>query len=326
MRPMSIGPSITALPENPWLLDVALTPSALEARAEMPLPSRTVYIVVDVVRATTTLTVQMERGAQRVYVAANIAQARTAHRAMRTYAAREPAGTNVLLAGEAGGIAPVGFDCGNSPAELAHLDLAGREIVFATTNGTRALVACTSGAYLLAGALRNASAVARAAVTLAGQIAAASTTTAAPMGYTHSVGAPEPPSEAFAGLGHLAPTATPAAIMVVCSGRGGLPAYDDTLCAGIIAARVLTRLDDERRSPRVGEGARIALATAEDARRIGMRAALAASDAGRAVVEVGLERDLDWCAAIDATDVVPYVIGITQDELLLIGHWQPARE
>jgi 2-phosphosulfolactate phosphatase len=271
----------------------------------MPLPERTVYIVVDVVRATTTLTTQLEYGARRVYVAPSIAAARMARQALESSA---------LLAGEVGGVAPVGFDLGNSPAECAHADLAGRDIVFATTNGTCALLACAGGATVLAGALRNAGAVAACALDTAVRLGASGSPGAERVRYTGTGATDDAASEAFVSPNHRAR----AAVVVVCSGRGGLPAYDDTLCAGMIATRVQAAAHRTGRVVRLGEGASIALAAAGEAQRAGVLAALKASDAGRAVVEVGLSADLDWCAASNTTDVVPQVTGTTSEGLLVV--------
>jgi 2-phosphosulfolactate phosphatase len=271
----------------------------------MPLATRTVYIVVDVVRATTTLTTQMEYGAERVYVAPSVAEARLA---------RQTLGPSALLAGEAGGIAPPGFDLGNSPAEFTRVDLAGRDIIFATTNGTRALLACAGGAAVFAGALRNASAAAARAVAAAAHLERADAPDEEHVRYTASGATPDVSGEAFVSPKHR----VAAAIVIVCSGRGGLPAYDDTVCAGVLAARVQASAQRLRRTVSLGDGARIALATAAEAQRGGIPAALTASDAGRAVVEVGLAGDLEWCAAIDTTDVVPQVAEIRPNGLLVV--------
>src|SRR5262245_22916596 len=139
---------------QPLVVKVALTP-ALSLDAWDHSQSRWVYIVVDVVRATTTLCLFFERGARRVLVAPSVAAAR---------AARAQLGGDYLLAGEVGGARPSDFDLGNSPGELAEWDLSGRELVYATTNGTRALHACRSGQVIFAGSLRNARAAARAAL------------------------------------------------------------------------------------------------------------------------------------------------------------------
>src|SRR5262249_18836243 len=133
-------------PRRPLVVEVALT-TALLLDAWDHSHSRRVFIVVDVVRATTTLCLFFERGARRGLAAPSVAAAR---------AARAQLGGNYLLAGEAGGARPSDFDLGNSPGELAEWDLSGRELVYATTNGTRALHACRGGRAIFTGSLRNA--------------------------------------------------------------------------------------------------------------------------------------------------------------------------
>jgi 2-phosphosulfolactate phosphatase len=116
-----------------------------------------VYIVIDVIRATTTMTVMLEQGARRVLVASSIEQARAG-------AARHP---ERALCGERNVQRIAGFDYGNSPREFARLDLRGREMIMTTTNGTRAFHACPPEATLLAGCFRNAHAVCSRALALA---------------------------------------------------------------------------------------------------------------------------------------------------------------
>ncbi len=53
-----------------------------------------------------------------------------------------------------------GFDLGNSPSEYTPKSVAGRVIVFTTTNGTQALSICTAAERVLIGAFVNFSAVA----------------------------------------------------------------------------------------------------------------------------------------------------------------------
>src|SRR5260221_3207450 len=115
-------------------LDVALVP--MFVAPDPAQRARTTYVVVDVIRATTTLAVMLGQGCRCVLVAPGIAEAR---------AVAQPDPGRYLLGGESGGVAPPGFDFGNSPREFAAAELAGREIVFATTNGTRPLRACTDG-------------------------------------------------------------------------------------------------------------------------------------------------------------------------------------
>jgi 2-phosphosulfolactate phosphatase len=107
------------------------------------------YIVVDVLRATTTLAVLFDRGVTDVVAVDDIDRA-------RTLAAAE----DRVLLGEVGGTAPEGFAYGNSPVELRDADLAGRGAVLFTSNGTPALCALAHRAPTVTGSLANLSAAA----------------------------------------------------------------------------------------------------------------------------------------------------------------------
>lgn len=116
-----------------------------------------IYIVIDVIRATTSMAVMFDRGAARVLVAGTVEQAREA-------ASIVP---GRLLCGERNVQKISGFDYGNSPTQFAQADLSGRELITTTTNGTRAFYACPEQATKLAGCLYNAAAVAALALQLA---------------------------------------------------------------------------------------------------------------------------------------------------------------
>ena len=116
-----------------------------------------VYIVIDVIRATTSMAVMFDQGASRVLVASTIEQAREA--------AQKVPGR--LLCGERNVQRIPGFDFGNSPAQYAQVDLSGHELIMTTTNGTRAFYACPETATRLAGSFYNASAVTKRALELA---------------------------------------------------------------------------------------------------------------------------------------------------------------
>jgi 2-phosphosulfolactate phosphatase len=108
-----------------------------------------VSIVIDVIRATTSLVTIFERGAERVLVADTVEQARMA-------AQFRP---GRLLCGERHALPLPGFDYGNSPAQFSRANLDGRELVLTTTNGTRAFFACPERSVRLAGCFYNAHAV-----------------------------------------------------------------------------------------------------------------------------------------------------------------------
>ena len=116
-----------------------------------------VYIVIDVIRATTTLTVMFDQGAARAFVAGSVAQAQEA--------AQKVPGR--LLCGERNVKPLPGFDYGNSPVQFSQLDLSGREMILTTTNGTRAFYGCPEDATRLAGCFYNAHAVTSHALRLA---------------------------------------------------------------------------------------------------------------------------------------------------------------
>ena len=106
-------------------------------------------VVIDVLRATTTLTVAFANGAARMIPVGDPAQA-FARRA------RDP---KSLLCGERNGLKVPGFDLGNSPAEYGRDAVGGRTLVFASTNGSRAMLACAGCGTRLLGAFVNAAAV-----------------------------------------------------------------------------------------------------------------------------------------------------------------------
>lgn len=125
--------------------------------------SRSVCIVVDVLRASSSIVTLLERGCERVVAAADIADARRLKQRLPSH----------LLCGEADGLPPDGFDYGNSPVEFSRLDLAGKSIILATTNGTRVIADCADEASaVLVGCLLNRKAVAQAAVLLAKKLGA----------------------------------------------------------------------------------------------------------------------------------------------------------
>jgi 2-phosphosulfolactate phosphatase len=110
-----------------------------------------VAVVVDVLRATSTIVQALASGYRRVLCCAEIEDARDL---------RERLGEGVL-AGERLAQAIPGFDLGNSPAEF--VEPHGETVILTTTNGTRAIVAAAASAEtVLVGSLLNLAAVAEA--------------------------------------------------------------------------------------------------------------------------------------------------------------------
>ena len=113
-----------------------------------------VCIAVDVLRATSTLVVLIERGVKEVVVCRRLAQARRLARL-----------THYVLCGEKDSVPPRDFDYGNSPTEFASLDLSGQSLILATSNGTSAIRQVAAAHAVLIGSLLNLKAVAAAALT-----------------------------------------------------------------------------------------------------------------------------------------------------------------
>jgi 2-phosphosulfolactate phosphatase len=109
-------------------------------------------VVVDVIRATTTVVEALANGARGIYPTPSTEEAvKLAHSLGRE---------DTLLCGERKGAKVQGFDLGNSPREFTREVVAGKRLVMSTTNGTRALVAAQAGARLLPCAFTNLSSVA----------------------------------------------------------------------------------------------------------------------------------------------------------------------
>ncbi|MGH3011687.1 MAG: 2-phosphosulfolactate phosphatase [Gaiellaceae bacterium] len=109
-------------------------------------------IVVDVLRATSTIAQALASGYRRVLCCAEVEEA---------CALRSRLGEGVL-AGERQAVAIPGFDLGNSPLEFR--EPLGETVILTTTNGTRAILAAAASAEtVLVGSLLNLDAVSYAA-------------------------------------------------------------------------------------------------------------------------------------------------------------------
>jgi 2-phosphosulfolactate phosphatase len=123
---------------------------ALPAHLPPGAPGGGIAVVIDVLRATTTMATALAHGAVRIVPLVDVAAARDSARAV----------AGAVLGGERGGVRIEGFDLGNSPLEYSRERVAGRTIVMTTTNGTAAIAACRAAVEILAGAVVNRAAVA----------------------------------------------------------------------------------------------------------------------------------------------------------------------
>lgn len=244
-------------------IDVALTPALIR-------DSATIFVVVDTLRASSTIVTLLERGVPEIVPAASVDEARELRSRLPDH----------LLCGESGGLPPQGFDYGNSPAEFAALALDGRPAILATSNGTRILSRLAEGAAVVVGAPLNREAAARALSSLAAE---------------HG-----------------------GEVSIVCAAApSGAPALEDALGAGAIVEAAL-RLDPSLEPTDAARLARDAFLTASG----NLAAALAAGRHGKELIEAGFAADVERCARLDASDVVPR-LGRRDDGLLALRASRP---
>jgi 2-phosphosulfolactate phosphatase len=229
-------------------LDVLLLPRELPVRPRAELTA----VVIDVLRATTSIVVAFQHGCRSILPVASLEEARRAR-------ATTP---DAVLAGEEGGLRIPGFGLGNSPREFTPEAVGGRDVILTTSNGTKTLRAVVGGRTVAIGAFLNRSAV--------GDWVVARGTDS----------------------------------LIVCSGYEGAFSMEDAVCAGAIvdrAARVATRLA-------LGDGARACRVLWE---RFGadLLRLLPETAWGQRMLAMGFGPDVEVCARVDVTDVVPTMEG-----------------
>ena len=151
-----------------------------------------VAVLIDVIRASTTIVILLDCGYSEVVLVGQKDRPRLAELRAKLGA--------LVCAEDASGLQAAGADLTPSPAALHALDLAGRRVILATTNGTLAaeLVRECGVEHVLIGCMRNGDAVMRSAVALARRL--------------------------------------DRSISLVCAGREGslIPALDDAYCAAAL--------------------------------------------------------------------------------------------
>ncbi|MFO7942227.1 MAG: 2-phosphosulfolactate phosphatase [Bacillota bacterium] len=233
------------------LLDVTFTADELSA---LDL-SETVVVVVDILRATTTITAALGAGALGVWAV-------TSPEAARQLGVSRAA----ITAGERDGRQIPGLDLGNSPIEHSGALVAGRHVALTTSNGTRTIVLARDASEILLGCFNNLGAL----VDVLEKIRATK-------------------------------------VLVACAGTSGGRRItpEDVLFAGELVRGL-------RRSYRdLGGGAQLARDYAR-ARAQNLEDVLRESPAGRRLMDLGYESDLDWAARRDSTGIVP---GVFREEV-----------
>ena len=129
------------------LIDTILTPALFHLHSK-DIENKQV-VVIDILRATTTMVVAYENGANNVVPVEHLEDA---------LSYREQ---GYLIAGERNGVKVDGFDMGNSPQEFTKDIVEGQNIVLSTTNGTKAINACSAAKFRYVSSFRNIDAMAK---------------------------------------------------------------------------------------------------------------------------------------------------------------------
>jgi 2-phosphosulfolactate phosphatase len=222
-----------------------------------------VAVLIDVIRASTTIVTLLDRGCSEVILVGATDRPRLAD-------LREELGA-LVCAEDASGLKAAEADLTPSPAALDALDLGGRRVILATTNGTLAaeLVRECGVEHVLIGCMRNGAAVMRSAVELARRL--------------------------------------DRSVSLVCAGRESslIPAIDDSYCAAALLrhGEKLARAAGIAVSLR--ESARIALNAASVF--AGTHEAFDQSTSAAVIRRIGSPEDVSYCAEADVSALVPIV-------------------
>jgi 2-phosphosulfolactate phosphatase len=128
-------------------IDVAFLP------VELPVDiSSKTTIVIDVLRASSTIVTALNNGSRSIIPVEDIDRAKQIARDFDS---------DVLLCGERGGVRIQGFDLGNSPLDYDSNTVSGKDVILTTTNGTQAIRAAWNSRALFVGAFLNVSSVVR---------------------------------------------------------------------------------------------------------------------------------------------------------------------
>jgi 2-phosphosulfolactate phosphatase len=139
-------------------LSVHLAPSLVQPEKL----AGSITVIVDILRATTTMIHALVAGAARIIAVGEIEEAFQLSKTL-------PEGS-YLLAGERGGRPIKGFDLGNSPSEFTRAKCNHRDIIMTTTNGTRAILHAQQARRILIGAFVNFSAICQELLTDGGDV------------------------------------------------------------------------------------------------------------------------------------------------------------
>lgn len=247
-------------------IDVAFIPAELEAKS----PKGSLAVLIDVVRATTTIVTALAHGCSFVLPVLHVEDA------FQLKHDRDDS-SSILLGGERGGKRVRGFDLGNSPGEYTRAVVRNKGLIFSTTNGTRTLLALNGASEILVGSFVNISAVCE---------------------YITQKFPRRSPAT-------LPPCDPATVILIACSGVMNTFSLEDTVCAGMLVTHLTRRFPEASKTPSATSAEILYHHYASALLQM-----LRISDGGKRLIPIDLGDDLQDCADVDRYDLVPkYVDG-----------------
>ena len=211
-------------------------------------------VVIDVLRASSTIITALSNGAKEVVPVGTV-----------EFAVKVSGGIfggQTLLGGERNTKKIEGFALGNSPSEYAKEIVSGKSIVFYSTNGSRAIVKAKYSANLFICSFNNLNAVA-----------------------SHLKNMNED-------------------VTILCSGNNNFYSLEDTVCAGMLVNELLIG----NKNVDLTDSSRSAI-TLFNAYGENIFKLLSETDHGKLLINNGFNDDLNGCAELDSTDVIPFYSG-----------------
>lgn len=258
-----------------------------------------VAVVIDVLRATSTIVAALAAGAREIRPASSPAEARA--RLARLAAARGGR-DGLVLGGERLGLRIEGFDLGNSPLEYTAGAVGGKTVFFTTTNGTRTLRRAAGRRAAAAGGAPSASPA-------PGPDGAVPVTGPGPAKAVYVA--------AFLNATAVAERllATEDSVVMACAGTRGGFSLEDVLLAGFL----VDRLERSARAARAESPGAAPTIFFRDLARAGaalyrhlagpdgenLARVIVTADHARYLTGLGFGADVAYCASLDLTRVVP---------------------
>jgi 2-phosphosulfolactate phosphatase len=228
-------------------VEVAFTADEVQYRDK----GNKIGVVIDVLRATTSAVMALKNGCSSFIPITSIEEAREASKRFEK--------GRVLLGGAKRGAKIQGFDLGNSPDDYQEGIVKGKDIIFTSSNGTKAMHQLQNARKVLIASFLNISAVFDELISLNNDV------------------------------------------LIACSGDFGVFSLGDAVCAGMIVDRLSETLSDRLETSDAATATQILYGV----HKKDIRKMLFESEWGQYLIGLGLGRDIDTCAQIDITPIVP---------------------